>query len=481
MAAKTKMMYVHCLIALIIGLVLAFALQPGNALTQQGIWVIAVTVPTMYLWLTVNTHWTSILFLAMLICTGVMTPNEVWAGSVGHFAVITMIIFMVLNQCLKETGVINKIATWFITRKFVQNRPYAFLAMFFASNIIIGMFMENLSLAVIYVGLASVLCEKLGVKKGDPFYTCIFMGTLWGNVILSIASPIAHALPNILMGLAEAQLGITITYGQWLAVGFPFAAIMFAVIMLCTVIWHPDMSAFRNFDVEEMKRNDPPLDLRGKVSAVAFVLVVLAILLPEVLKGLFPVICGYLTGIGVVVPAIFALIVLCLIPVKGTPILDMPRAMKAVPLPVVLFSGIVCVMATPISSEATGINIWLGNLLRPLIADLSPIAIIVVLVIGSIIMTNFLSNTVTMVLFFNLGVVLLDADSLNMGAVTILIGLAASMASLTPSAAVPSPLFFGPEHLTMKNTVKINLLFIFLSFVVLMLFAYPFAQLIIRS
>ena len=85
-----------------------------------------------------------------------------------------------------------------------------------------------------------------------------------------------------------------------------------------------------------------------------------------------------------------------------------------------------------------------------------------------------------MVLFFNLGVVLLDAGSLNMGAVTILIGLAASMASLTPSAAVPSPLFFGPEHLTMKNTIKINLLFIILSFVVLMAFAYPFAQAIIH-
>ena len=145
-----------------------------------------------------------------------------------------------------------------------------------------------------------------------------------------------------------------------------------------------------------------------------------------------------------------------------------------------LFSGIVCVMATPISSEATGINVWMGNVLRPLIENLSPIAIILVLVIGAIIMTNFLSNTVTMVLFFNLGVVLLDAGSLNMGAFTILIALAASMASLTPSAAVPSPLFFGPEHLTMKSTVKINLLFIVLSFVVLMLFAWPFAQAIIH-
>ena len=158
----------------------------------------------------------------------------------------------------------------------------------------------------------------------------------------------------------------------------------------------------------------------------------------------------------------------------------MPQAMKAVPLPVVLFSGIVCVMATPISSEATGINIWLGNILRPAIETLSPLAIIVVLVVGAIIMTNFMSNTVTMVLFFNLGVVLLDSGALNMGAFTILIALAASMASLTPSAAVPSPLFFGPEHLTMKSTVKINLLFIVLSFLVLMFFAWPLAQAIIR-
>ena len=58
MAQKTRMMYIHCLIALVIGLVLAIALRPGNGLTQMGIWVIAVTIPALYLWLTVNTHWT---------------------------------------------------------------------------------------------------------------------------------------------------------------------------------------------------------------------------------------------------------------------------------------------------------------------------------------------------------------------------------------------------------------------------------------
>ena len=99
-----------------------------------------------------------------------------------------------------------------------------------------------------------------------------------------------------------------------------------------------------------------------------------------------------------------------------------------------------------------------------------------VLVIGAIVMTNFMSNTVTMVLFFNLGVVLLNAGEMNMGAFTILIALAASMATLTPSANPVSPIFFGDEHLSLRSTVKINLLFIFLSFVVLMLFVWPFAQ-----
>ena len=76
--------YLHYLIALIIGLVLLFALQPTNGLTPVGIRVVAVLIPILYLWLTTNTHWTSLLALALLVMTTAMTPNEVWAGSMGH-------------------------------------------------------------------------------------------------------------------------------------------------------------------------------------------------------------------------------------------------------------------------------------------------------------------------------------------------------------------------------------------------------------
>lgn len=210
--------YLHVAVALVLGLLIGFGVQPENGLTVLGVRVLAVTIPTLYLWLTVNTSWCALLFLALLILTGAMTPTEVWAGSMGHFAVITMIVFSVLNYALKETGVIDRAAAWFVSRRIAKGRPLVFLGLFFLSNLIIGMFVDNLSLAIIYVGLAIALADKIGVKRGDPFYACLFIGILWCNVIISIASPIAHAPVLILIGMIETQLGITISYARWLCV-----------------------------------------------------------------------------------------------------------------------------------------------------------------------------------------------------------------------------------------------------------------------
>ncbi|MCI8993796.1 MAG: hypothetical protein HFG80_13960 [Eubacterium sp.] len=475
---NTKKEYIHYLIALIIGIVIAAALKPNNGLTEVGVRVIAILIPILYLWLTANTHWVSLLALALLVMTQAMTANEVWAGSMGHFVVITVLSYMVLNVCLNETGVINKIALWFVTRKFVQGRPFAFMAMFFASNVIIGLFMDNLSLAVIYIGIAEVLCKQMGIKKGEPFYTCIFTGVMLGNVLLSICSPIAHALPNIIMASLETQLGISISYAQWLAVGVPYAAVMYLVIMLIVRIWNPDTSAFKNFDVEKVKAEQKPLGKDGIIAAVVFIAVVFFVLAPSLLKDFSPFF-GYMNSCGVVVPAILAIAVLALVRADGKPVLNVPAALKQVPWPPIIFAGTVSCFAAPLSSEATGISVWLGNVLKPALSGMSPFAIIVILFLLAIIMTNFLSNTVTMVLFFNIGAVLLSVDQVNMAAFTIMIALASGMATVTPSAAVPSPFFFGPGHITMKSTVKYTLAFAVISFVVCIVFM-PIASAIIH-
>ncbi len=466
-----KRTYLHVGISLILGLLLGFGLQPTGGLTPLGIRVLAVTIPTLYLWLTVNTSWCALLFLGLLILTGAMTPTEVWAGSMGHFAVITMIVFSILNYALKETGVIDKAASWFISRKIARGRPLVFLGLFFLSNLVIGMFVDNLSLAVIYVGLASALAEKIGLKKGDPFYACMFIGILWCNVVISIASPIAHAPVLILIGMIQSQLGITVSYAQWLAVGIPFAIVMFLAMMAAVAVWRPDATAFLAFDPQSLERG--PLSKKGKITAVIFLLAVIAILLPEVGKTFAPELFSVWSQIGVVVPAILAVCALCLISVDGRPVLDFQAACGSLPLSAIIFAGVVCVMSTPFSSEATGISAWLSGLLQPAIQGLSPLVILGLLALAALVMTNFLSNVVTMVLFFNIGLALLSGSNLHLGAFAAVIGYAASMASLTPSACAPAPLIFGPGHVTVRGVLKANLVFLVISLLACLLLVYP--------
>ena len=479
MAKSDKKFYTHILIAVALGLLCRFGIAPTGGITSIGVNVLAVTVATMYLWLTVGTDWTSLLFMGLLIMTGAMTANQVWAGSMGHFSVITMIVFMILNYCLLQTGVINLVCSWFTTRKIVRNRPYVFLFMFFASMMVLGLFMDNLSLAVIYVGITEVMGQKLGLKKGDPFFVCMFMGVMWVCDVISIASPIAHAPCLILMGMMSSQLGITVSYGQWLLLGIPFAILMLGVIMLTVRFWKPDTTAYVNYDVEAEKANMKPLDRKGKLSAVVFILAIALILLPELLVSVAPGFSTYWKTCGVVVPAILAIAVLCIVRVGGAPVLDVKAALKSLPMGAIIFAGVVCVMSTPITSELTGINVWLSNILQPLVSGLSPFLIVFLLCVFALVMTNFLSNVVTMVLFFNIGVALLSGGSVNLGMFSILIGIMSSIACLTPAACAPMPLVFGPGHVTMQNTVRPNLFFIGLTLVVTLAYIIPVAPLVL--
>ena len=460
------------ILAFIIALAIAFGLPPENGLTPSGVRALAVIVATLFLWMTVNTHWSCILLFLALIMTEVMTPAAVWENSLGHFAPFLLLVFTLLSYCLSETGAIDNVAAWFIKRPFVKGKPYAFLAVFLFSNILIGLFMQNIAMAIIYMDLAAKVCDKIGVKKGESLYTAIALGVLWGNCILSVSSPIAKALPNVLIGLAYTQLGITITYAQWFAVGIPFAIVMFGVMMLCLRIMNPDVTPLKNLDTEEFSKQTPPLSGRGKVALIAMAFMILLILLPDVflIMGIFVPLAEYFIRIGFTAPAIIAVVALCLIRVKGQVVLDYEQAAKNIPMPVIIFIAAVVLMGVPISDEANGIVVWLGNIFGPLVEGMTPFGIMTVLLVGTLLITNFMSSAVTMVLFFNIGVAMLAGTTANMAAFALALGLVSNISFLTPAAALQTPIFYGPKHITMANTVKINLLFLLLSFIVAMAF-----------
>ena len=472
----------NVLIAFLIGLIIAVALPPVNGLTPSGVLVIAILIPTLFLWITTNTHWVSLLFLMALVMTRVMSPNVVWQNSIGHFAVMTLLTYTLLTACLNETGMIDKAASWFITRPFVRGRPYMFLLMFNASNVFIGIFVNNLSLAVIYIGLTAVVCDKIGIKRGDPLYTIMVLGTLWGNCVLAIASP-GNALPLMMLGFIQNQLGVSISFVQWFIVATPFLICQLAVIMICIRILNPDTTIIKNFDIDEYKRNDPPLSKRGTIAGITMVVVVMSIYIPQTLLmfGVWEGVTSYIANLGPVVPAGIGIAVLCLVHAEGKAVMDYQECAKQVPLPLLLFIGSSTVMSVVMSDPSIGVSTWLGNLLSPLVAGIPPIMIVFVLILIGHFISQFVSNAVTLVLIFNIGLALLAGTGVNLVMFGVVVTFMCVISCCTPSSAMAAAMYYSEGYITIRNAIKGNLLFIFLTMMVLFVVVVPFASFFFRN
>lgn len=467
----------HVIIAAIIGLLIGFVIPPGNGLTQEGLTLLAIFVPTVYMWVTLNTTWVSLLFLALLPATRIVTPGQMWSSSLGHFAVTLILVFVLLDSCLQETGAIKKMSNWFITRKFIQGRPYAFMAMFFASNLFIGIFMQNMALMVMYLALTVNVCENLGLKKGDSLYTCLMLGTLWGNCVLSVASPIAKSIPNVVIGLVYSNLGVRITYAQWFALGIPFMILMLAIIMIVVRIINPDVTALKNFNINEFKKDDKPLGLRGKIALYAMLVLILIILLPELILffgagGTLAAIARYFVQISVTVPAIIIVAALSFIRVRedgqSKSVMNFAEAAKSVPVSLLLFIAVVVSVGGPLGAESAGIVAWLGNVFEPVATALSPFWLAAVMVVVAIIATQVLSNTVIATMFFLMGTALLaGAGTINPAAFGIIAAFASCIAFILPPSFVGAALYYGGDHIHPKQVFKYNLITIVLAMILI--------------
>jgi len=475
---------IHCLIALAIGLAIGFGLQPQEGLlTHEGVMALAVIVPTMYLWITTDTSWTCLLLFALLIITGVMSPAAVWTGSMGAMGVTMIIVYFLIAVVMAEHGVINSVTKWFLTRPIARGRPYVLIAMLLAPYLILGYFMPTIPVTVLYIGLVSKLCEKINIKKGDKLYTYLFLSLLWGNGRFTASTPIGGPIPIMMITLLYSQVGVSVSFAQWMMVGIPFALIGFIFIMLIMLIIKPDVTPLKNVDIAEVVKDTPPLSKSGKIVVAVSVSLIAFLIIPELLMhaGILPGFFGTIVRWGPTVPGIIALAILCILKGdKGETVMDFSKAAKGVPLGVVLFVatinliGIPLAAVPPVGVAETGIVPWLGSVLSPMVAGLSPYMVFAAMVLAAIIITNLISSTVTMMLCFSIGVALMAGTGVNLTVFGVLVTLASCLSFLTPAASFATPLFFGPGHITMANSFKINLIYLVFGIITLMI-VFPIA------
>lgn len=473
-----KKTYLHIIIAIVIGVVLLNAVPAVNGLSEVGVKVIAVFVPVLYLWLTVGTDWTSWLALALIFMTGIMAPAAVYAGTFGSPLIITVIGMMAFSKVLVDTGVIDTAVKWAMTREIVRNRPYVFMIMIFVVCAVVSVFMDVGAVTLVFIAVIKVACEQIGYKKGDPFCTALFLGLFWITNAWNGGSPLGHALPIIMMNAATAG-GYEITFAKWMSIGIPAALIMtvIAIVFIC-LIWRPEASKFKNYDLDAIKKEIKPLTKQGIITIVLLVLVVLYWVLPTIFPSMLPAkIAAVYSTWGTTLPLIIAMALLCIIHINGKPITTFREMTSTSTVTVLLFIGAVSVLGSAISSPDTGISACLANILSPITSSIPIFAVIIIAFLGCIILTNFISNTVCMLLFFSLVVPIASAAGQNVSAIIILLCVLACFASLVPSAAITAPFYFGEQYITVKNSFKSNIMMIIIVWALISFVVFPLCNL----
>ena len=379
MAKSGKRTYLHIIVAIVIFAILKLAIPTANGLTSVGVNVIAVFVPILYLWLTVSTDWVSWVALGLLIMTGIMNPATIYAGTFGTPLIITVIAMMAFSKVLTDTGVIGTLVKWMMTREIVRNRPYVFIAMMLVACAVVSMFVDVGAVSLIFLSMISVVCTQIGYKKGDPFYTALCLGVFWVSNAFNGGSPLGHALPVIMMNSAAAS-GNEISYAQWMSVGVPFAIIATVVcIFIICVLWRPEASKFRNYDLDAARKEVQPLTRQGIISLVIFLAVIAYWVLPEVVPSLFPAAAlSLIKTWGTTLPLMFALALLCVIHVGGKPITTFRELTSTSTVTVLLFIGAVTILGNAVSSADSGISVCLGNILSPITSHMSPFVLVLV-------------------------------------------------------------------------------------------------------
>ena len=120
----------NLIIAVIIGALIFFLLPAGNGLTEQGVRLLAVFIPTIYLWMTVGGSWASWASISAGVLLSADEGTAAFTGLWGSVFVAVLIPFFMIATVLDESGALEWLVKWMISRKFIHGRPTLFTIMF---------------------------------------------------------------------------------------------------------------------------------------------------------------------------------------------------------------------------------------------------------------------------------------------------------------------------------------------------------------
>lgn len=432
-------------IIIVISLVLMFGFKwipAPEGLSTSGMQVLGVFLGVLLLWLTISIDWPSILALGALAFVPELKMGTILSGSFGNATFAFLMFTFMCTYALSKTSFVRRCAIAFITSSFAKKGPWQFVILFFASVIFIGCFISPTVLFVVYLPIVEEIYSVLKLEKGNKVAAMLMMGLVICCGISSGMTPIAHVFPLISMGLFQDATGMAISYASYMGFAIPAGIITF-ILMLITfkVLLRPNMKDIGNVNVDELKKEDAPVQKNEKMILAIFVMIIALWVLPGLIKPIFPntvlaTVATWIDSFGTAMPPLLGVVALSVLTYEGKPLLNFNEAMsKGVSWPSLIMCASTLALGSAITNADIGLTAYLSSSIAPLIQNLAPLLLVFILTLWAAIQTNVSSNMVTATVVTAIAITLtLAMPDINTAAVCSIIGMMAAYAFATPPA-----------------------------------------------
>lgn len=466
----------------IVSLLLMFCMgfaPPVLGLSQLGMQVAGIFLGTILLWLFVSVSWPSILCIIALMFTPLYSYSDALKASMGGWIVSFVLFSSMVTYVLGQTGFLKRVAVWFVTRPFTRKNPWIFVGLLFLAPLVIGSFMSPVPAFIVFVPIAEQIFEELGYKKGDRFPQVIILGILFFASLSTITTPIAHTVPILAMSLYEKDMGQAIDFVRYTVFGTASAAVIFAgALLLMRFVFHLETDRLKNLDPEILNKGVSKMGKEEKYSLWVFAVVVALWMAPGLIKGVLPEVSDFINSFGTPTPAMIGVVALCLIHVNGKPLMKFNEAISKAPWVAVLMVAATGILGSALTNEEVGLTVVVVNALSPLIGNMSPTVFVLCIAVFTVMLTNFASNTVTVILIYSIAMPLVYGGAIsgvNPAALTSVIGASACVALATPPSTAHAAVAAGTGWLKTDLMLRYGLILSLLAAIVLAAVGYPIA------
>lgn len=429
-------------------------LPPVGTITPMGMKVLGVFLGLIYAWMFIGMLWPSFAGLVALGLSGYCSVTQAFNIGFGNSTFLQIFFFFIIAAYAEHSGLSNKIALFFLSRKSIEGRPWMFVCMLFLASYILGIFIMTYAVIFFMWTILISICDIVGYRRLSREAGFLFVGVLQMATLGGTIMPY-QVFPKVCMtALAEAT-GLTVSSGVFIVymtlISFTGMLLYFAGGRLIRL----DLSRFGMLKTEHVLRDKQlSLTTEEKIAGAVLAGFTAIILLPLVLpKGcLFLDIYRHMGDFGVLVASIC---LVCAFRLNGRPLADFKKlAQEGLNWDLLALVAATMAIGKAMLAKETGIITTIVDVIMPMFSDMSGLMFILISFITMALLTQVAHNLVLATTF----IPILSNLALSLGmpeqvAIIIAAGLSQVLlaALVTPAASNRGALIYGYEWIGPKR------------------------------